>query len=56
MRQQRRTVPFTKWLSVLCTHCRQHTSISALTHIPGHAHYCSDCRNMMTKDTTDDQE
>ena len=56
MRQQRRTVPFTKWLSVLCTHCRQHMSISALTYNPGHAHYCSDCRTMMTKDTSDDQE
>ena len=55
MRQQRRTVPFTKWLSVLCTHCRQHTSISALTHIPGHAHYCDKCRNMM-KDPDNDKD
>jgi hypothetical protein len=55
MRQQRRTVPYTKWLSVLCTHCRQHTSISTLTYIPGQARYCSDCRKMM-KDTSDDQE
>jgi hypothetical protein len=55
MRQQRRTVPFTKWLSVLCTHCRKNMSISALTYIPGHAHYCADCRNMM-KEHSDDQE
>ena len=55
MRQQRRTVPFTKWLSVLCTHCREHMSISALTYIPGHAHYCDECRNMM-KEHSNDQE
>jgi hypothetical protein len=55
MRQQRRTVPFTKWLSVLCTHCRKNMQISALTYIPGHAHYCTDCRNMM-KEPDNDQE
>ena len=53
--RRRSTVPFTKWLSVLCTHCREHMSISALTYIPGHAHYCETCRNMM-KEPSNDQE
>ena len=56
MRQKRRKVPFTKWVWTLCTHCRCSISVSTLTHIPGQAHYCSDCRNMMMKDTSDDQE
>ena len=55
MRQQRRTVPFRKWVSTLCTHCRTSISVSTLTHIPGHAHYCATCRNMM-KEPDNDQE
>ena len=53
--RRRSTVPFTKWVSTLCTHCRCSISVSTLSHIPGYAHYCSDCRNMM-KDPSDDQE
>ena len=55
MRQQRRTVPFTKWVSTLCTHCRSSISVSTLTYTPGHAHYCATCRNMM-KEPDNDQE
>lgn len=55
MRQQRRTVPFTKWVSTLCTHCRSSISVSTLTYIPGHAHYCATCRNMM-KEPDNDKE
>jgi len=55
MRQQRRTVPFVKWISGTCTNCGGHCSINAITHTPHQPHYCSDCRNMM-KDTSDDQE
>ena len=55
MRQQRRHVPFSKWVSTLCTHCRSSISVSTLTYIPGHAHYCATCRNMM-KEPDNDQE
>jgi len=53
--RRRSTVPFTKWVSALCTHCRRAISVNAITHIPGHAHYCDSCRNMM-KDPSNDQE
>ena len=55
MRQQRRTEPFTKWVSTLCTHCRSSISVSTLTHIPCHAYYCDDCKNMM-KEPDNDQD
>ena len=53
--RRRSTVPFTKWVSTLCTHCRSSISVSTLSYVPGRAHYCDTCRNMM-KEPDNDQE
>lgn len=54
--RRRSSVPFTAWLSVLCTHCKSnHVSVNAITHTPHQPHYCSACRNMM-KEPDNDKE
>lgn len=60
--RRRSSVPFTAWVSGVCTGCHGHVSINTndLHRVSGMLttptpHYCSDCRNMM-KEPDNDKE